>query len=199
MGVWQGGHPGLYRKAREHWGAKRIQRVVDASDHGILFQAIIGRSFETLSLFRAVPPKSRHLFHKMALARRCLTRLNPTIWCIRYGSFDAEGSPIDDGEEDFSRFLAIVILCKRPMRFHEGGPPRRQQQIGGQVCVGIPSTASNGLCELHLDKGREFVADGSGPGFQGFASRDRLHEPFTSIEKANIRSALRDNPMGKQP
>ena len=65
-------------------------------------------------------------FRDMPFARGCVARLNLSIRRVCYGSSNAKGPPIDDGEKGFPRFFAIVILCKRPMRLHEGDRPCRK-------------------------------------------------------------------------
>jgi hypothetical protein len=116
----------------------------------------------------------------------------------RHRGLHADASPVDDGEKDGFRFRCISPLSKGPVSLDEGYGPRRQEETGGQMGVGIGGVSPCAFRQSRRYGVREFVTDRPGAGLEGFAGLDGLDEALALGGKTEVGAAFRDQPMREQ-
>ena len=84
------------------------------------------------------------------------------------------------------------------MSLDEGHGPRRKEQTGRQMGVGIDRFSPYAFGQRHRYDLRELVTYRPGPSHEGFAVLNRLNETLTPSRKFDERALFHNQPMSEQ-
>jgi hypothetical protein len=121
------------------------------------------------------------------------------VGCCFEGSGDALGSAVDESEEGGVGFGDVVVVLEGAVRLEEGYRPGGDQEGCGEVGGGVRLGTIYGGGEGVGDGFGEFIADGSGTGFEGFAGVDGGHELVAAgMKEPDVGMLIGDGEVGEE-